>query len=161
MPADIPGASAAHSAPPSSASHTAHSSTATGQPDANGTSEHDLGKQELGEELAAKFAELTAQWKARPDAPSAGQPGQSGQSQSAASQAAAAMPGTGSIGGESAGGRSLSDDSSADSGLPRGVLHHGSTRSPAKGNCFTLLMQTHLDRLVSCPSILLPKLLQC
>ena len=42
------------------------------------------------------------------------------------------------------GGRSLSDDSSADSGLPRGVLHHGSTSSPVKGECFTLPMQAYL-----------------
>lgn len=129
-------------AQPTSADHTMYSSRAASQPEANGTSKDESGKCKLGEKLAAQFAELTAQCKARPDPPSTGQPGRSGEPQSAASQAAAPTPGTGSLGGGSMGGRSLSDDSSADSGLPRGVLHHGSMRSPAKGAACLCLSRT-------------------
>ena len=82
---------------------------------------------------AEREGHSVAEGIAFPEAPSAGQ---KGQPQSAADQTAAYVPRTGSLAGGSLGARSMSEDSSADSGLPRGVLHHRSSRSPIKGNAY-------------------------
>ena len=61
------------------------------------------------------------------------------ETQSAASQPTVGVPRNGSLGGEPLGGRSMSEDSSADSGLPRDVSHRGMRSSPADEGAALLL----------------------
>ena len=126
-----PGNAAAQEVPARAAafgSQAEQSSQAVSHPGANGNTENDKDTDRIGAEPAGHSA---VEGTAFPEVPSAGQ---KGQLQSAAGQPAAYVPRTRSLAGESLGARSMSEDSSADSGLPRGVLRHRSSRSPVKGN---------------------------
>ena len=126
-----PGIAAAQNSSAKPVSAAKHAATAASRTDANGASENgDCKSRPGGEPGACSAAQGT---KPCPDMVFVGQLGRSGQPQSAGSQATPAMPGTGNVGDGSHRGRSVSDDSSAESGLPRGVVHHRSMRSPAKG----------------------------
>jgi len=128
-----PGSAAAQEVPARAAtfgSQAEQSSQAAPHPGARGNTENDEDTNRIGAEPAGHSV---LEGTAFPEVPSAGQ---KGQPHSAAGQPAAYVPCTGSLAGDSLGARSMSEDSSADSGLPRGVLHHSSSRSPMKGNAY-------------------------